>query len=71
MNTILSECINLTVILAIDIVLYTSMQLVINRYIKKNGGGPSYIPLEELAQSEPELAEELKKRQDNYTNSRI
>lgn len=71
MNTILSECINLTVILVIDIVLYTSMQLVINRYIKKNGGGPSYIPLEELAQSEPELAEELKKRQDNNTNSRI
>ena len=49
-------------ILLIDVVLWTAFQLVINHFIKKNGGGPSYIPLEELAKTEPEIAKELEKK---------
>ena len=63
MNSILAGRLNLTFILIIDIALYTAMHLVINHYIRKNGGGPSYVPVEELAKSEPELAEELRRRQ--------
>lgn len=59
LNTALVEVINVTLILVIDIILYTTLQLVINHYIRKNHGGPSYVPLEELAKSEPELAKEL------------
>lgn len=59
LNTALVEVINVTLILIIDVVLYTVLQLVINHYIKKNHGGPSYVPTEELAKSEPELAKEL------------
>ena len=62
MNTLLADRINLTFILLIDVVLWTAFQLVINRFIKKNGGGPSYIPLEELAKTEPEIAKELEKK---------
>ena len=40
----------------------TIFMLVINRFIKKNGGGPLYIPLEELAKTEPEIAKELEKK---------
>lgn len=59
LNTALVGVINVTLILVIDIILYTALQLVINHYIRKNHGGPSYVPLEELAKSEPELAKEL------------
>lgn len=62
MNTLLADRINLTFILLIDVVLWTAFQLVINHFIKKNGGGPSYIPLEELAKTEPEIAKELEKK---------
>lgn len=62
MNTLLSDRINLTFILLIDIVLWTAFQLVINHFIRKNGGGPSYIPPEELAKTEPELARELARK---------
>lgn len=65
LNTILAGQINLTWILATDIVLWTAFQLVINHYIKKNDGGPSYIPLEKLAESEPELAREIRRKEDN------
>ena len=59
LNSVLAETINVTFILLIDMALYTAIQLVINHFIKKNHGGPSYVPLEELAKSEPELAKEL------------
>ena len=62
MNILLADRINLTFILIIDVILWTAFQLVINHYIKKNGGGPSYIPPEELAKTEPELAKELERR---------
>lgn len=62
MNSLLADRINLTVILIIDVILWTGLQLIINHFIKKQGGGPSYIPLEELAKSEPELAKEIAKK---------
>ncbi len=62
MNSLLAGHINITYILAIDIALYTSMHLVINHFIRKNGGGPSYVPIEELAKTEPELAAEIENK---------
>ena len=58
----------MTLILVIDIILYTALQLVINHFIKKNHGGPSYVPLEELVKSEPELAKELGLDKKNTTD---
>ena len=58
-NALLADEMNCTILLIIDIAIYTSIHLIINRFIKKNNGGPSYIPVEELAKDEPELAKEL------------
>ena len=58
-NALLADKMNVTLLIITDIVIYTSMHLVINRFIRKNNGGPSYIPVEELARTEPELAREL------------
>lgn len=58
-NALLADRINITLLLLCDIAIYTAMHLVINRFIRKNNGGPSYVPVEELAKSEPELAKEL------------
>ena len=58
-NALLADEMNVTLLIIIDIIIYTSMHLVINHFIRKNGGGPSYIPVEELAKTEPELAREL------------
>lgn len=58
-NAIFADQINSTILLLIDILIYTAMHLIINYFIKKNNGGPSFIPVEELAKSEPELAREL------------
>ncbi|MDE6872496.1 MAG: undecaprenyl/decaprenyl-phosphate alpha-N-acetylglucosaminyl 1-phosphate transferase [Bacteroidales bacterium] len=44
LNTLLATKINVTFIILIDVVLWTSIQLVINYYIRKNHGGPSYVP---------------------------
>ena len=56
---LLAGRLNITLLLFCDIAIYTSLQFIINRFIRKNNGGPSYIPVEELAKSEPELAKEL------------
>ena len=58
-NAVLADKINSTILLLIDITIYTAIHIVINYFIRKNNGGPSYIPVEELAKSEPELAKEL------------
>ncbi len=58
-NALLAGRLNITLLLFCDIAIYTSLQFIINRFIRKNNGGPSYIPVEELAKSEPELAKEL------------
>ena len=58
-NALLAGRLNITLLLFCDIAIYTSLQFIINRFIRKNNGGPSYIPVEELAESEPELAKEL------------
>ena len=71
MNSVLAEHINVTFILLIDMALYTAIQLVINHFIRKNHGGPSYVPVEELAKSEPELAKGAGAGQEEYNRSRI
>ena len=48
LNMLLMKYINVTLIVAIDIAIWVLMQLVINYYIKKNHGGPSYIPMDQL-----------------------
>ena len=58
-NALLAGRLNITLLLFCDIAIYTSLQFIINRFIRKNNGGPSYVPVEELAKSEPELAKEL------------
>lgn len=58
-NALLAERMNVTILLLLDIAIYTAMHLIINYFIRKNNGGPSFIPAEELAKSEPELAKEL------------
>lgn len=68
-NALLADRINITLLLLCDIAIYTAMHLVINRFIRKNNGGPSYVPVEELAKSEPELAKELGLDKDRRTIS--
>ena len=68
-NALLAGRLNITLLLFCDIAIYTSLQFVINRFIRKNNGGPSYIPVEELAKSEPELAKELGLDKDRRTFS--
>lgn len=68
-NALLAGRLNITLLLFCDIAIYTSLQFIINRFIRKNNGGPSYIPVEELAKSEPELAKELGLDKDRRTIS--
>lgn len=68
-NALLAGRLNITLLLFCDIAIYTSLQFIINRFIRKNNGGPSYIPVEELAESEPELAKELGLDKDRRTIS--
>ena len=68
-NALLAGRLNITLLLFCDIAIYTAMHLVINRFIRKNNGGPSYVPVEELAKSEPELAKELGLDKDRRTIS--
>lgn len=68
-NALLAGRLNITLLLFCDIAIYTSLQFIINRFIRKNNGGPSYIPVEELAESEPELAKELGLDKDRRTFS--
>ncbi|MDE6871400.1 MAG: undecaprenyl/decaprenyl-phosphate alpha-N-acetylglucosaminyl 1-phosphate transferase [Bacteroidales bacterium] len=44
LNTLLATRINVTFIILIDVILWTSIQFIINHYIRKNHGGPSYVP---------------------------
>ena len=68
-NALLAGRLNITLLLFCDIAIYTSLQFIINRFIRKNNGGPSYVPVEELAKSEPELAKELGLDKDRRTIS--
>ena len=68
-NALLAGRLNITLLLFCDIAIYTSLQFIINRFIRKNNGGPSYVPVEELAESEPELAKELGLDKDRRTIS--
>ncbi|MCM1198944.1 MAG: undecaprenyl/decaprenyl-phosphate alpha-N-acetylglucosaminyl 1-phosphate transferase [Clostridium sp.] len=44
LNTLIATKINVTLIILIDVTIWTAIQFIINYYIKKNNGGPSYVP---------------------------
>lgn len=48
LNALLIDYINVTYLIIIDVTIWVTMQLVINHYIKKNNGGPSFVPLDQL-----------------------
>lgn len=52
LNMLLMRYINVTFIVVIDIAVWVMIQLVINYYIKKNHGGPSYVPMDQLPEGQ-------------------
>lgn len=51
LNSLIADVMNVTLIILLDIVIWTALQFVVNYYIRKNHGGPSYVPVEQLPEA--------------------
>lgn len=53
-NTLLIDHLNVTYVIILDVIIWVAMQFIINHYIKKNHGGPSFVPLDQLPEGKGE-----------------